>query len=117
MDHDGPGAPNRRPHWDEKRVRASVRCQRREQQTVPCGMQDYRKLRVWRQAFALALNTRRATASFPRSGFAELKAQMISAAESIVLNIVEGCGAATPKELGRFLISRSNPRWSFKVSW
>jgi four helix bundle protein len=66
-------------------------------------MQDYRKLRVWKNAFALALNTRRATASFPRSGFAELKAQMISAAESIVLNIVEGCGASTQRELARFL--------------
>ena len=67
------------------------------------GMQNYRKLRVWRQAFSLALNIRRATASFPRSGYADLKAQIVSAAESIVFNIVEGCGAASQKEFGRFL--------------
>jgi four helix bundle protein len=28
---------------------------------------------------------------------------MLSAAESIVFNIVEGCGSATPKEFARFL--------------
>jgi four helix bundle protein len=66
-------------------------------------MQDYRSLRVWRKAFSLALNTRRDTGSFPRSGYSSLKAQLISAAESIVFNIIEGCGAATQKEFARFL--------------
>src|SRR5687767_1857538 len=32
-----------------------------------------------------------------------LKTQMISSAESIAFNIVEGCGAATSKEFARFL--------------
>jgi four helix bundle protein len=66
-------------------------------------MQDYRQLRVWKSGIALAINVRRATNGFPRSGYSELKAQMISAAESIVNNIVEGCGSETPKEFARYL--------------
>lgn len=66
-------------------------------------MQPYRGLRVWRKASALAINTRRATERFPRSGYAELKAQIVSAAESVVINIIEGCGASTQKDFARFL--------------
>jgi four helix bundle protein len=66
-------------------------------------MQDYRRLRVWKGAIDLAIDVRRTTNTFPRSGFAELKAQMISAAESIVNNIVEGCGSESPKEFARYL--------------
>jgi len=51
----------------------------------------------------LALNIREATNRFPRRGYAELKAQTTSAAESIVNNIVEGCGATSQKEFARFL--------------
>ena len=66
-------------------------------------MQDYHNLRVWRHAVALAVNTRRVVSGFPRHGYARLKAQMVDAAESIVDNVVEGCGAATQPELARFL--------------
>ena len=66
-------------------------------------MQDYRKLRVWKKSFGLALDARRATEGFPRQGYASLKDQIIRAAESIVFNVVEGCGAGTQKEFGRFL--------------
>ena len=66
-------------------------------------MQDYRKLLVWRRAHTLVLNVRTATRRFPRSGYAQLKSQMTTAAESIAFNIVEGCGAATRKEFARFL--------------
>jgi four helix bundle protein len=66
-------------------------------------MQDFRKLRAWRQALALAINVRKAVARFPRHGYAELKSQMTSAAESIVHTIVEGCGAASQREFARFL--------------
>lgn len=52
---------------------------------------------------ALAINVRRASNAFPKTGYAELKAQLISAAESIVNNIVEGCGSDTPREFARFL--------------
>ena len=66
-------------------------------------MRDYKKLRVWECAHTLAINVRRATARFPPSGYAPLKAQIISAAESIVSNIVEGAGASTQPEFARFL--------------
>ena len=67
------------------------------------SVQDYRHLRVHGNAHALAVRVRGATTLFPRSGYASLKAQMTSAAESIAFNIVEGCGANSQKELARFL--------------
>ena len=66
-------------------------------------MQDFRKLQVWRRAHDLALGVRRAGRSFPRSERGALKEQMISSAESVVFNIVEGCGASGAKEFARFL--------------
>lgn len=66
-------------------------------------MQDYRHLRVWRKSHAIALATRRAASRFPRTGYASLRAQITTSAESIAFNIVEGCGASSPKELARFL--------------
>ena len=66
-------------------------------------MQDYRQLRVHAKAHVLAIEVRRATNQFPRTGYASLKAQMTSAAESISFNIVEGCGADSQKDFARFL--------------
>lgn len=66
-------------------------------------MQNYRRLRVWGNAHSLALNVRAATTGFPRTGFTSLKTQMTTAAESVAFNIVEGCGASSPKEFARFL--------------
>ena len=66
-------------------------------------MQNFRDLQVWERAHLFALAIRRASRSFPRRGYAELKSQMVRAAESIPSNIVEGCGAATRKEFARFL--------------
>ena len=54
-------------------------------------------------ACLLAIDVRAATDRFPKRGYAELKAQVISAAESIAHAIVEGCGAETQKEFARFL--------------
>ena len=72
-------------------------------------MQDYRKLRVWGPAHALALDVRKATNQFPRTGYASLRSQVTAAAESIACNIVEGCGAASQAEFARFLdISRKS---------
>ncbi|MGI9140488.1 MAG: four helix bundle protein [Gemmatimonadaceae bacterium] len=68
-----------------------------------CGMQDYRKLRVWRKAHELALAVRRTANRLPRTGYASLRNQITTSAESIPFNIVEGCGASTPRELARFL--------------
>jgi four helix bundle protein len=66
-------------------------------------MQDFRKLKVWERAHAHAINVRRATRAFPRSGYGSLKSQTIESAESIPFNIVEGCGAHSRKEFARFL--------------
>lgn len=67
------------------------------------GMQSFRRLTVWRRAHELALAVRRAARSFPRSERGSLRNQMISSGESVVFNIVEGCGAAGSKEFARFL--------------
>lgn len=66
-------------------------------------MQDHRKLRVWKKAHEMAISIRRATRQFPRTGYGSLQSQIIRAAESIVLNIAEGCGSTSPRELGRYI--------------
>ena len=66
-------------------------------------MQDFRRLVVWARAHQLVLAVRRAARSFPRSERGTLKTQMVSSAESIAFNIVEGSGASRPKEFARFL--------------
>jgi len=66
-------------------------------------MQDYRRLLVWKKAHAHVLNVRDATSRFPRSGYANLKMQLMNSCESIPFNIVEGCGATTQAEFARFL--------------
>jgi four helix bundle protein len=66
-------------------------------------MQDFRQLLVWKRAHAFALNVRRVVETLPRAGYTDLKSQMTRAAQSIVDNIVEGCGAASRLEFARYL--------------
>lgn len=66
-------------------------------------VQDFRKLRVWRHAHDLAVEIRRVTRTFPRTGHASLYSQITRAAESIPFNIAEGCGTNSQRELARFL--------------
>ena len=66
-------------------------------------MQDYHRLLVWQKAHALAILVRRAIREFPRAEYGSLRSQAVRAAESVVLNIVEGCGGNTPREFARFL--------------
>ena len=66
-------------------------------------MQNFRRLHVWERAHRFALDVRIATESFPRTGYSELKAQLVSGTESIPTNIVEGCGASSRKEFARYL--------------
>ena len=66
-------------------------------------MRNHRDLLVWQRAHALAVETQRATRQFPRRGYTALQSQMVRAAESIVLNVVEGCASPTQKEFARFL--------------
>ncbi len=51
----------------------------------------------------MAISIRRATRQFPRTGYGSLQTQIIRAAESVVLNIAEGCGTTSPRELARYL--------------
>ena len=66
-------------------------------------MQDFRQLLVWKRAHAFSLNVRRVVEALPRTGYRDLKSQMTRAAQSIVDNIVEGCGAASRPEFARYL--------------
>ena len=66
-------------------------------------MQNHRNLLIWQQSHALAIETQRVLRCFPRSGHGKLKSQIAGAVESIVFNIVEGCGAESTKEFARFL--------------
>jgi len=66
-------------------------------------MQNFRHLHVWQLAHELSLAIKLAVRSFPRSAPSDAKSQLVRAADSIVANIVEGCGAATRKEFARYL--------------
>ena len=68
-------------------------------------MQDHRKLNVWSRAHAHCVAVRRAIGAFPRRGYAPLHSQTTRAAESILFNIIEGCGTRTAKDFARFLDS------------
>jgi four helix bundle protein len=66
-------------------------------------MSDFKKLRVWRKAHALALNARRMSAQLKGADRVALRTQVVRAAMSIPTNIVEGRGQTSPKEFARFL--------------
>ena len=67
-------------------------------------VQNYKKLKAWAKAHALLINIHRELKTFPRE-YSSLKSQLRRAAESIVFNIVEGCGFVSQKEFARFLQS------------
>ena len=66
-------------------------------------MQNFRELHVWQRAHAFALNIRRVAEGLPRTGYTDLKSQLTRASQSIVDNIVEGCGASSRLEFARYL--------------
>ena len=66
-------------------------------------MQDFQKIRVWQRARALALRIHELANRLPLSGAGLLKSQLTRAADAIGASIAEGCGAASPKEFGRYL--------------
>jgi len=64
---------------------------------------DFKKLKVWRKAHALALDVHRIATRIRGSDNASLRNQMIRAAMSIPTNIVEGTGQKSGKEFARFI--------------
>jgi four helix bundle protein len=66
-------------------------------------MQDFRKLMVWRRAYAFGVVVHRVSAAIPRRDNAGVVSQLRRAALSISANIAEGCGRESNKDLARFL--------------
>ncbi len=81
--------------------------QEEEELSVPNSsgghMGDFRKLNVWCEAHALALEVYRVTRAFPSEERYGLTAQMRRSAASIPANIAEGCGRNADRELSRFV--------------
>ena len=66
-------------------------------------MGDYKELKVWQKAQAVALECHRATQKMRGADNASMRSQIVRAAFSIPANIVEGNGVQTPKEYSRFV--------------
>jgi four helix bundle protein len=66
-------------------------------------MKDFRKLKVWEKAHALALAIYASPISFPAEERYGLTNQIRRAAVSIPTNIAEGCSQGTDPDLARFL--------------
>lgn len=67
-------------------------------------MRDYKKLDVWKKSHELYMHVKKhIAAKLPKEERYELTSQMLRAALSVPLNIVEGCGRYTDKDFARFL--------------
>ncbi len=66
-------------------------------------MQDFKKLSVWQKSIQLAINTYKATSTFPSEERFGLTNQIRRAVISISNNIAEGCGRFSQKDLVHFL--------------
>jgi four helix bundle protein len=66
-------------------------------------MQDFRKLRVWRDAHCFVLKIYAATKPFPTTERFGLTAQLRRSAASIATNLAEGCGRSTTGSLDAFV--------------
>lgn len=66
-------------------------------------MADFKRLRVWKKAHALALSAHRVALSIRGSQYASLRSQIIRASMSIPANIVEGREQKSEAEFCRFL--------------
>jgi four helix bundle protein len=75
---------------------------------------DFRKLKVWCKAHALALKVHRVAGGIHGSRNVSLRNQMVRAAMSIPANIVEGSGQESRREFGRFLRYAANSATEFE---
>jgi len=66
-------------------------------------MSDFKKLRVWRSAHALTINTNRVAGTIRGTRYAALRNQLERAAMSVSANIVEGRQHKSEREFARFL--------------
>ena len=66
-------------------------------------MKDFRDLKVWEKAHALALACYQYTAAFPKQEMFGLTSQIRRAGCSVPANIAQGCGRRGNAELHRFL--------------
>jgi four helix bundle protein len=66
-------------------------------------LKDFKELKVWHKAYALALAVYEASRAFPREEMYGLTSQLRRSAISIGANIAEGCGRRSDGELVRFL--------------
>ncbi|RPI43035.1 MAG: four helix bundle protein [Hyphomicrobiaceae bacterium] len=66
-------------------------------------MKDFRRLKVWQKAHALALKVYEVTRKFPKEELYGLTAQMRKSSSSVPMNIAEGCGRGGDTEFARFL--------------
>ncbi len=66
-------------------------------------MSDFKKLKVWQKAHALALSTTRVGGKIRGAPHLSLKSQLIRSAMSIPANIVEGRAQSSELEFARYL--------------
>ncbi len=66
-------------------------------------MRDFRELKVWKKAHDFTLTIYKITKKFPSDERFGITAQLRRAAASIPINISEGCGRDSERELARFL--------------
>src|SRR5256885_11718371 len=66
-------------------------------------MADFKKLRVWKKAHALALNADRVAAEIRGAAHNSLRSQLNRAAMSIPTNIAEGRGKRRDSDFARYL--------------
>ena len=66
-------------------------------------MRDFKELKVWEKAHALALKVYHSTRSFPVQEQYGVTSQLRRAAVSVSTNIAEGCGRSSEIEFARFL--------------